>query len=372
VSLQSQWLWSNREQAMTDSNFLVLGFGCISIPWGIPFWFNPNIQISTGVLKVDEPATISLTVTNTSQFQSAQLNYAEATVCALNTLHSFNKDSILPSLKISNPLSFGPAEVLIAPGESYKITLGPWTPTENDIAYFDTVKGAEFQELTNKRDLHACIFANCAGSFPQSNVLHDGYPIGNWADVINPNFCADKHHGQLATMLHRTFNHNVLAIPFYAGVAGGGQGGVGKVVLREPVFNPQADQGLVEMIGLAGLCSLPIQPALVPARVAGIARFRSIVDRIEQKAEKITDEALEALEHLRRNWAYEDDESDPGTPRNVVTLQLAPGELLPLLLKVAFDKDDPLGAVHVFDVVQINEDGTQGGFRLATINTPSG
>jgi hypothetical protein len=101
------------------------------------------------------------------------------------------------------------------------------------------------------------------------------------------------------------------------------------------------------MIGRAGLDGLPIQPAPVPARVAGIARFPGVGERIEQKAEEIVKEAREGLEHLRGHWADQDDESDPGTPRNVLTLNLAPGELQPLLLKVALDKDDPLGAVHV-------------------------
>ena len=144
-----------------------------------------------------------------------------------------------------------------------------------------------------------------------------------------------------------------------------------KVFLREQVFEPQADQGLVGMIRRAGLDGLPIQPAPVPARVAGIARFPGVGERIEQKAEEIVKEAREGLEHLRGHWADQDDESDPGTPRNVLTLHLAPGELQPLLLKVALDKDDPLGAVHVFDVIQLNQDGTRGGFRLATIHTPA-
>jgi len=39
------------------------------------------------------------------------------------------------------------------------------------------------------------------------------------------------------------------------------------------------------------------------------------------------------------------------------------------MLKVALDKDDLLGAVHVFDVIQLNQEGTRGGFRLATIHT---
>jgi hypothetical protein len=68
--------------------------------------------------------------------------------------------------------------------------------------------------------------------------------------------------------------------------------------LREPVFDPQAHRGVVEMIRLAGLGHLPIQPALLPARVAGIARFRSVVKRIEQKVEEIVDEGREVFEHL--------------------------------------------------------------------------
>jgi hypothetical protein len=98
---------------------------------------------------------------------------------------------------------------------------------------------------------------------------------------------------------------------------------------------------------------------------------RSVVGRIEQKVEEIVDEGCEVLEHLRGHWSDEDDESDPGTPRNVVALRFAPGELQRLQLKVALDKEEPLGAVHVFDVVQLNQDGTRGGFRLATINTPA-
>jgi hypothetical protein len=53
------------------------------------------------------------------------------------------------------------------------------------------------------------------------------------------------------------------------------------VFLREQLFDPQTDQGLVEMIRRAGLDRLPIQAALVPARVAGIARARSVAARIE-------------------------------------------------------------------------------------------
>jgi len=87
-----------------------------------------------------------------------------------------------------------------------------------------------------------------------------------------------------------------------------------KVFLREQVFEPQADQSLVGMIRRAALDGLPIQPAPVPARVAGIARFRGVGERIEQKPEEIVKEAREGLEHLRGHWANQDDERNPGTP----------------------------------------------------------
>lgn len=337
------------------------------------YWLNPNIKIMTGGFSINQPSTIKITVHNHS-FQNMQLNLVEATVCALNTIHGFNTDSILPSLAVSpNKLSFEGPDLITSSTQDY--TLGPWTPTQEDGDYLAGLRGAVFDKTIDGIDLHVCVFAVCTGQ--QLNGTSDG-TFPNWG-VVGDKFCTDRHHGQLNTTLHRTQNKLTATVAFFAGLGpgrgggggGGGGGGNAKVFLREQVFDPQAHQGLVEMIRLAGLVDLPIQPAPVPARVAGIARFRSVGERIEQKAEEILDEAREVLEHLRGHWADEDDEGDPGTPRNVVTLQLAPGELKPLLLKVAFDKDDPLGAVHVFDVVQLNQDGTRGGFRLATINTPA-
>jgi hypothetical protein len=302
----------------------------------------------------------------------------------LNTSSDFNSKSILPSLRGSpNPLVFSyvsdadrtywlaPGQSTIPPGRT-PIVLGSWTPTAADIDVFKSVDGWEFEQDVSQ-DLHVCVLAQCDGSLPPSSdgTANDG-KVGDWADLAlaSTSFCADIHHAQLNTTLHRTLSKNALTLPFYAGIGPQKreQGGTTKVFLREEAFEPQADHGLVEMIRRAGLGGLPIQPAIVPARVAGIARFRSAAKRIEQRAEEITHEVLE---HLRGRWAEEDDESNPGTPRNVLTLQLAPGELLPLLMKVAFDKDDPLGTVHVFDVIQLNQDGTRGGFRLATIHTPA-
>ena len=206
---------------------------------------------------------------------------------------------------------------------------------------------------------------------PVPVTLNDGAAM-DWTTLDPTSFCSDQHHGQHNTSLQKTpVNQLAFTIPFYSPAPRPDQGGIGKVFVREPVFDPQAHKGVVEMIRLAGLGHLPIQPALLPARVAGIARFRSVVERIEQKVEEIVDEGREVLEHLRGHWSDEDDESDPGTPRNVVTLRFAPGELQRLQLKVALNKEEPLGAVHVFDVVQLNQDGTRGGFRLATINTPA-
>lgn len=367
------------------SNFLVLGPGCSANFWIPPDFKKPTatgIAVSPSVFKVGIPSEISLIIANTGQFQTALVNNAQAVVCALNTSHDFNPNLILPSLKTLNPLNLinsakdksGAGQ--IAPGGRSNppgdpsggpfIIVGRFTPTDADLAFLASVPGAAF-EGTN-RDLHCCVLANCVGSAPPSDdttLITEG-AIVDWATALglgSMGFCSDTHHAQFNTTLARTLNNNSLTVKFFAGVGPQKrEDGPTKVFLREQVFEPQADQGLVEMIRRAGLDGLPIQPALVPARVAGIARF---------KAEGIVEEAREALEHLRGHWADEDDESDSGTPRNVLRLQLAPGEVQPLLVKVAFDRDDPLGAVHVFDVIQLNEDGTRGGFRLATIHTPA-
>jgi hypothetical protein len=373
-------------------------------PCAVNFWSNPNIQVSGGMFTVDQQARISLIVHNTGitpngpSYQPARVNGVQAVVCALNTHPGFDPRLILPSLRNSVPLvwrnkpddrtyDLQNGQSTEPPSYPY-IVLPPWTPTAEDVAFFEHIPGVAFGlppffgDLSIREDLHVCVYANCNGSCAPANepvpdAQEDGKPletISDWDKALaggSGSFCSDRHHGQLNTTLARTMNKNALTLRFYSGVGKLEKRGTVKVFLREQVFEPQADQGLVEMIRRAGLTSLPIQPALVPARVAGIARFPSVAERIEQKAEEIVDEAREAFEHLRGHWADEDDESDPGTPRNVLTLQLAPGELQPLLMRVAFDKDDPLGTVHVFDVIQLNQDGTRGGFRLATIHTPA-
>jgi hypothetical protein len=105
--------------------------------------------------------------------------------------------------------------------------------------------------------------------------------------------------------------------------------------------------------------------------VAGLARFRGIEERAKEKIAEVAGEVREGVEHLFGHWAYEDDEKDPATPRNVLTLEFTGRALHPLLLKVAVDKDDPIGAVHIFEVIQANTGGTQGGFRLATVHAPA-
>jgi hypothetical protein len=342
-----------------DSNSLCAG----------SYWINNNIVISNGGFSVDIPATISLNVTNTGKYFPAKVNHAQAVVCALNTSYHFNSATILPSVPMPHGLVYdkgdelGLGQTANQPGTP-AIVLPRWTPTAQDGNYFVN-KGVVFE----KGDLHVCVVANCDGT-----VVPNGVPEGTYLDwttfADDTGFCTDKHHGQLNTTLHRTLSELYFTAPFMAVAPPHGprEGDTAKVFLREQVFDPQADQGLVEMIRRAGLDGLPIQAARVPARTAGIARVGSVAERIEQKAEEIVNDARELL---REHWADEDDESGLGTPRNVLTLQLAPGELLPLLMKVAFDKDDALGTVHVFDVIQLNKDGTRGGFRLATIHTPA-
>jgi len=222
------------------TNFLVLGPGC-----GGNFWFNGNIAISTGVLNVAQPTTISITVKNTNDVP-VRLNDVQATVCAFNTLHSFNSAAILPSLKLTNPLVWDntfpfPNDLVIPAGGSATVQLPTWTPQAGDIHHFDNVPGAAFENLP-KTSLHVCIFANCTGSFPpvMTGAVTDDGALVNWNSAVSGSFCSDTHHGQLNTSLHRLSNQFHMSIPFYAGSAGEREFGKAKVFLREVAFDAPA------------------------------------------------------------------------------------------------------------------------------------
>jgi hypothetical protein len=350
---------------MTD--FLRLGPGCVGT-----FWNNTNIGISTGNLNVGQTTTISVTVPNVGT-ETVRLNGVQATVCALNTITGFNSATILPSLTGSNLnlLEFDnvfpfPNDVVIAPGGSQTINLPQWTPTSNDIHHFDNVPGAAF-DLPQKLTLHACVFANCLGSWPpQTGQVTDDGQLFNWNSISN-NFCSDTHHGQHNTTLHRLANQRIMTTPFYSGVFGEGRLVPLRLTMVEVAQGGAVDPVILEKIRLAGLGGLPIAPATIPAKNAGIAQFRGVGERIRHVFEEIGDEIHEAFEHLRGNLGFEDDETDDPAPRPVREVRVVPNEIHALLLKAEFDGSEPFGTVHVFDVTQEDASGARGGYRLATV-----
>lgn len=353
---------------MTD--FLRVGPGC-----GGTFWNNLNIGISTGNLNVGQPTTISVTVTNVGT-ENVRVNGVQATVCALNTITGFNSATILPSLTGPNlnRLEFdnvgpfpNPNDIVIAPNGSQPIPLPQWTPTANDIHHFDNVPGAAF-DLPQKLTLHACVFANCLGSWPpvQTGQVTDDGQLFNWNSISN-NFCSDTHHGQHNTTLHRLANQRIMVVPFYAGMMGEGRLVPLKLTVAEVAQHGTVDPAILDAIQRAGLGGLPIAAATTPAKTAGIAEFRGVAERIRHIFEEIGDEIHETFEHLRGNLGFEDDETDDPAPRPVREVRVVPTEAHPLLLKVEFDAGEPVGTVHVFDVTQEDSSGTRGGYRLATV-----
>jgi len=95
--------------------------------------------------------------------------------------------------------------------------------TVNDIAFFEKMAGSGFEEIGFSRDLHVCVFANCLGSSPASDVItkdnQDGAAV-TWdaATFGNVNFCADLHHAKLNTTLDRILSKNAFTLPFYGGI----------------------------------------------------------------------------------------------------------------------------------------------------------
>ncbi|HEY7338899.1 MAG TPA: hypothetical protein VH639_28680 [Bryobacteraceae bacterium] len=352
--------------------FLQIGPGC-----GGTYWNNSNIGISTGNLNVAQPTTISVRVTNNSSTETVRVNGVQASVCALNTLTGFNSASILPSLsgpnlnllEFDNVFPF-PGDVVIPPNGQQIISLPQWTPASNDIHHFDNVPGAQF-DLPQKLTLHACVFANCFGSWPPQSggQVNDDGQFFNWNSISNA-FCGDTHHAQHNTTLHRLANQLGLIVPFYAGATGEGRLIPLKLTVAEVPQTGGIDPLILEKIRLAGLGGLPIAPATAPAKVAGVAEFRGVAERIRHVFEELGDEIREGFEHLRGNLGFEDDETDDPSPQAVREVRVVPNEVHPLLLKADFVGNEPIGIVHIFDVTQEDPSGARGGFRLATVLAP--
>ena len=123
------------------------------------------------------------------------------------------------------------------------------------------------------------------------------------------------------------------------------------------------------MINNAGLGELSVQPARTPANAAGL---RPIYENGRRREKWLNATANYRREDNGHKSTIIDQDGNQATSKlhNDFTLKIGGKSFYPLLAEVALNKSEQVGTVHVFDVSQVNGDGTKGGLRLATIGIP--
>jgi hypothetical protein len=350
---------------MTD--FLVMNANkCNGQPW-----LNPNISVNTGTFNAGKPSNISLTVSNFGP-EPVRLNSLRATVCAANTLHGFNAQSILPSLRNSNPLlydnvfPFPAPDYIIPPGGSQTVTLPTWTPTGADVNSFANVAGTLFDDPLTKLSLHACIFASCSGSWPATRsdppgaVTDDGSLI-SWNNAAFKNFCNDVHHAQRNVVVKRLKGQMIAKIAFLSGSCSS-EDMEARVRVREVPFSMEEHRDLQEMIRSAGLPHESLAPAEFPAASISIAELTPDAGRVSTAGRSLI---FSFLAFFRAILGLPP--AEPVEGRKVESARFKPMELRPFALSIQPDPEDRAGTVRLFDIVQSNNDGTRGGLRVVTV-----
>ncbi len=107
-----------------------------------------------------------------------------------------------------------------------------------------------------------------------------------------------------------------------------------------------------------------MQPATSDPRDFGLHKYSP---RCEGYLAEIICEAEECFEDL-----IETVEGRPDCERHGrrIKLNLPPNGLQPLLLQIEIDGGEPVGTVHVFDIVQTETSGRRGGIRVGAVVIP--
>ncbi|WP_406854509.1 hypothetical protein ABEG18_18420 [Alsobacter sp. KACC 23698] len=334
-------------------------------------WRNPNISVSTGMFNAGQPSNISLTVRNFGP-QAVRLNSLRATVCAANTLHGFNAQSILPSLRNSNPLiydnvfPFPLPDYILPPGGSQTVTLPAWTPTGADVNSFANVAGTLFDDPVTKLSLHACIFASCSGSWPATRsdppgaVTDDGALI-NWTNAVFNNFCNDVHHAQRNVVVKRLKGQGFSKIAFLSG-SSSSKDMEARLRVRETPFSKEEHVDLLDTLRSAGHPAEDLFPAEFPAASISIGEMSPQQGHVGAAWRVLL---ASVLAFLRAMLGHS--RAEPIEERRSESVRFAPMELRPFALTIRPDPDDKPGTVRIFDVVQFNDDETQGGLRVVCV-----
>lgn len=318
------------------------------------YWLNSAIDVQTipsgADFNVGQQASITVQLVNLSKTDTVTVDDLQVAVCAITSAGQFLPQGMMPS--IPNGLSgAGPFPITPSGGAFQAYT---WTPQVSDIHFFLN-NGSWLWEDPSRLTLHVCVFANAYGTSPDPANPAGTVPEGavyDWQQVGATAFCSDQHHGQPNSALHRVAGQFLILLPFLAGFAGKEPETRATISVFERTLDEEALAYALAELERAGLGDLHARPAMAPSKLLGIAPVRRAHDPDSPGADP------------------QDFEDVDTTPREAVDLLIRADEVRPMQLTIELNEDEEAGSVHVFDVEQINGDGTSGGFRFITFTAP--
>jgi hypothetical protein len=161
-------------------------------------------------------------------------------------------------------------------------------------------------------------------------------------------------------------------LAFLSGTAAAGRESKISVAVNHVDQNNRIDPAILKFVRAGPYGKLPLKPSNTAPRSFGLmknghALRHSWLGKFFREIEDELREAIEDVEH----WLTRAPLPADKLPQQLIKVAAPASGIYPLLFEAEFDPGEPVGTVHVFDIVQIDEQtGRRGGIRVATIITP--
>ena len=368
-----------------------------------PFWTNQSIQLAntsfgspSSSAKVGDNVTVQVALyagqgtSYTNIIQSIQ-----AWVCYPNTLpgNQFNLNTVVPSMNANFPGSQSPPkwtgnqyitaslqpdvpDDYVGPAGSSATLPGllpAWTPIAADI--MNAPAG-----LQGQNEVHCCIVVTSSGT---SDASGDTQPVGYQvpAPASAPdgvNVCGDGHAGQLniqiiGIMPGGHMRHRPAGLAFLSGLAGRDvRKAEISVAVAQVAQNEHIDPSVLKFLKAGPYGKLPLKPSKTSPVSFGLMKNGHAMRHgwLSRFFKEIAEELEETVEEIDRMFTGTSMPS-PKLPQKSITVAVPSSGIYPLLFHAQFDPHEPVGSVHVFDVIQIDKQtGRRGGMRIAAVIVP--
>lgn len=375
-----------------------------------PFWTNQSIQLTNTSFgspstsaKVGDSATVQVTLyAGQGDSFTNFIQTIQAWVCYPNTIpgdpNQFNQNVVVPSMNpnfpgFHNPPSWTGSQYITASvqpdvPEDYvgpptsEGSLGPlpgltpaWQPIAEDI--LSAPPG-----LQDQNEVHACIIVTSSGTSDETSDTQQPVGFSVPAPGYNPSgvdVCGDGHAGQLNIHIvgtgpggHHRGRVRAAGLAFLSGRAAAERGKKLSVSVNPVIQTGRIDPAVLKYLQAGPYGTLPLKPSNMAPVSFGLlknshALHHSWLCRFFKEIEEELKQVGEDIEHLLAGTPLPSHKQ----PQQSISVTSPSSGIYPLLFHAQFDPTETVGNVHVFDVVQTDDQtGKQGGIRIAAVIAP--